>query len=308
MAAIQPNAAFIDVMERSLYNGSLAGIGLSGHEYFYMNPLACSGESYADPWYPWARRGPYQRVEWHDCTCCPSNAVRLIPSIPGYFYSEDKKGLWVHLYDDNTLTWEAPDGTPFTLTQRTDYPWSGEVEMMVTPENPAAFAIRVRLPGWTPGAAVSVNGEPVGGGSGSYLTLSRTWKAGDTITISMDMPARLMTSDPRARENRHSVAIQRGPLVYCMESVDNAFDVYDLRLAPDVEIAAQHRPDLLGGVTVLSGAGAVPQETEAQGPLFRPLEEEAKVALQSVRWEAVPYYAWANRGPARMNVWFLKEE
>src|SRR5439155_14491446 len=128
--------------------GFLAGVSLSGTEYFYVNPLACSGQPEDDPWYPWARRGPAQRSEWHGCTCCPPNVQRMLASLPGYFYSTGRDGIWVHLYDSSTLRWRLEDGTPFELSQRTRYPWDGRVEIRFAPERPARTALFHRIPGW----------------------------------------------------------------------------------------------------------------------------------------------------------------
>jgi DUF1680 family protein len=316
MLALGGEARFADLMERALYNGFLAGVSLSGTEYFYVNPLACSGQPEGDPWYPWARRGPAQRSEWHGCTCCPPNVQRMLASLPGYLYSTGRDGVWVHLYDNSTLRWRLEDGTPFALTQRTRYPWDGRVEIRFSPERPSSTALFLRIPAWCPEAVVRVNsGQPIGTPApGSYLEIRREWRDGDRVEIDLAMPPTLLACDPRVPENRGSVALQRGPLVYCLEAIDHpGVDVYDVRLkiAPDgapLGAAQEHHADLLGGVTVVRMAGAAPSESARQGPLYVPLRERAPLSLRDVAVTAVPYYAWANRGPSRMAVWMQRDK
>lgn len=310
MLVVGGEARFADLLERVLYNGFLSGVSLSGSEYFYVNPLACSGEAEGDPWYPWARRGPVQRQEWHACTCCPPNVQRMLASLPGYFFSTERDGLRVHLYDNATLHWRLEDGTPFTLTQQTRYPWEGRVEIMFSPERPVTTALFFRIPSWCPDASVRVNDEAaVTGRPGSYLELKREWRPGDRVVLELAMPPTLLACNPRVWENRGSVALQRGPLLYCLESVDNpGLDVYDARVTVGADggpadFRAEPRVDLLGGVTRLRFAGAVSEPPIAHGPLYVPVSQRREPALRDVTLTAIPYYAWANRGPSRMTVW-----
>ncbi len=303
MLALAGDARFADLLERALYNGFLAGVSLDGTRYFYVNPLRYDGQGEGDPWYPWARRGLYQRQPWYECTCCPPNAERMLASLPGYFYSTSEDGLWVHLYDNNDLDWWLADGTRIRLSQETRYPWEGEVLLTVTPEEPTEFTLYLRVPAWADGASVTVNGQPVTAAvePGRYLALGRVWQAGDRVHLSLGMRPVVMACHPRVAENRCSVALQRGPIVYCLEAHDNpGFSVLDAMLDPDGEIVAEYRPALLGGVTVLRAAGAVP--TQREMPLYRPWRR-SHPSTRPVTLTAIPYYAWNNRGPCAMTVW-----
>jgi DUF1680 family protein len=312
MLLLTGETRFADLMERALYNGFLAGVSLGGSEYFYVNPLAASGRGEGDPWYAWARRGPAARREWHTCTCCPPNVQRMLASLPGYFVTTSKDGIHVHLYDDNThVAGRLADGTPFTLDMRTRYPWDGEIEIRISTARPVTTALFLRVPEWCPGAEARVNGERVaeGGSSPGELAIRREWGVGDRVSLSLSMPATLLTCDPRVPENRGSVALQRGPLIYCLEAPDNpGIDVFEARVAAGADSAPRDlvlepRADLLGGLTRLRFAGAVPATEPSPGPLYRPLARQEHVALRDTTLTAIPYYAWANRGPARMTVW-----
>ncbi|MGQ9631736.1 MAG: glycoside hydrolase family 127 protein [bacterium] len=308
MLGIGGEARFADLMELTMYNSILSGISLDGMKYFYVNPHASNGRPTGDPWYPHERAGIPTRQEWFKCACCPPNIARVIASLPGYFYSTDGEGVWVHLYDNNTLNWHLRDGARLSLSQRTKYPWDGGVEIEVSPEAEREFKLRLRIPGWCPKASVSINGRKARGSPrpGSYFEIERLWRKGDKVVLDMTMDPVLMISNPMAAENRCSVAVKRGPIVYCFEGVDNpGISVRQARLKFDPRNAsrsleAEFCPDLLGGVVVLTGEGAVP--TEEWGPLYRPFEERP-IKTKPVVLKAIPYYAWDNRGPSEMTVW-----
>ncbi len=310
LVTLAGEARFADVLERALYNSFLAGVSLDGLSFFYVNPLACTGKAQGDPWYDWARRTAHGRQEFFHVTCCPPNVLRLLAALPGHFYSTSREGVWVHLYGGSTVDWHLPGGGRFALEQTTDYPWSGQVEVRVTKAE-APFSIFLRIPGWCSSASVSVNGEssrqePV---PCSYLELKRNWQVGDVVQLDLDMAPLLMESDPRVPENRGSAAIQRGPLVYCLEAPDNpGVDLFEARLDPAQAMRCTHRSGLLGGVTVIEGAGIVPTQTEEAGSLYQPVGSRASVATRPVNLTAIPYYAWANRGPAQMTVWVRRAD
>jgi len=313
MAAISGEARFTDILERALYNGFLSGVSLDGTAYFYVNPLAATGEPEGDPWYEWGRRGLPQRQEWYECTCCPPNVQRMIASLPSYFYSTSNEGLWVHLYDKNALDWHLADGSPIRLHVDTDYPWDGQIRLTIDVAPPRETTLFLRVPEWAEGATLRVNGETQPAPSaGSYASLKRRWRPGDSVHLELPMPSVLMGSDPRVPEDRAAVAIQRGPLVYCLESIDNPdFDVYDASLLYDPgetvgTLKAERCPGLLGGIVTLRGKGLVPERPADQGPLYRPLSREREITSRQVDLVAIPYYAWANRGPARMTVWLRR--
>jgi len=296
MLAVTGDARYADLIETTLYNGFLSGVSLTGTEYFYVNPL----ES----------RGGQKRQEWYGCTCCPPNVERMLASLPGYVYSTSPEGIWVHIFDNSELNWRLDNGRTVRVVQETRYPWEGKVTLTVSPESSAEFALFLRVPGWCAQPKVLVNGQPAGEArSGAYCHVQRAWQAGDTVTLDLPMPIVAMTSDPRVYENRGRVALTRGPLVYCLESVDNKdVDVVSARLSIDPKTASDqitkaHKADLLGGVTELTVPGSWLDYSATSGPLYRPANPSGTPAVRTVRLRAVPYYAWANRGDSRMIVW-----
>jgi DUF1680 family protein len=300
MLLVTGEARFADVIERILYNGFLSGVSLDGTEYFYRNPLAADGD--------------YQRQSWFGCNCCPPNVHRTLASLPGLMFSAGDEGLWVHLYDACRASLAAPDGSPVELTMDTRYPWDGRVDITVNPESPREFALRLRIPEWASHAELSVNGEPVTETPqpGSYHELRRRWEPGDAVRLELDMAPRALQSHPRVSDSRGCVALQRGPLVYCFESPDNPeVDVADVVLALDSDapgggFEAEWRPDMLGGVTVLRGPGMAPESPADAAPLYRWWDRAPAPDMRAVTVTAVPYYAWANRGPSTMRVWVAR--
>ncbi|MCC6798544.1 MAG: glycoside hydrolase family 127 protein [Anaerolineae bacterium] len=312
MTQIAGEARFADELERTLYNGALSGVSLSGTHYFYINPLTDHGQDEGDPWYPWARRAPYQRQTDYACNCCPPNAERFLASLPGYFASTSEDGVWLHLYDAARIDWWLADGTPFSLMQQTRYPWDGTITITVEPEHPAEFALYLRIPAWAQAVAVIINGawaDHAAPQPGTYLALRRTWQPGDTVTLALDMPVTLLEADPRVPETRGSVAVRRGPVIYCAEGVDHeGADVRRVRLNAAVPFTPHHEVDLLGGVTVLDGAGRLPESEELPETLYAPRGARLPVDLRPAALRLVPYYAWANRGPTSMAVWLPLDE
>lgn len=299
MLAASGEAKHADVIERALYNGINSGMSLDGTTYCYRNPLAFNPES-----------GEQIRNPWYDTTCCPPNLERTFASLPGYFYSTSKDGLYVHLYDNSTLDWHLENGTPLKVVQKTNYPWEGAVKLTVSPSEPADFAMNVRIPGWAKGTKVAVNGKAVEGAKpGEYLAIQRRWSPGDTITLAFPMAAEIVASNPRVEENLGRVAVQRGPIVYCMEGLDQNAAVANFSEVAIVvnpkslkAFEVEHKPKLLEGVTVLKHGGAVHDGASEKGALYT----EASSAPPKTRAESltlIPYYAWANRKPTEMVVW-----
>ncbi|MBP1634684.1 MAG: glycoside hydrolase family protein [Acidobacteria bacterium] len=280
------DAKYADVMERILYNGVLSGLSLSGDRFFYPNPLASSGK--------------HQRTPWFKCACCPPNVARVLTSVPGYFYAASNDSVYVNLYAQGAATLSV-NGTPLRLRQQTEYPWKGEIAIEVEPARPLAFGLHVRVPGWAQNRPVPsdlysyvgppagtptlrVNGEqvtpPIEKG---YAVIARTWKAGDRVELSLPMPVRRVAANPAVEDDRGRVAIERGPLVYCLEGPDNGGEVAT-RVLPDAAVLTpEARPDLLNGVVVIKAAGEAPGLT------------------------LIPYYAWANRGASNMEVWIKRQ-
>jgi len=283
------DAGFADVMELALYNGALAGISLDGEEYFYVNPLA--------------DRGTHRRQRWFRCACCPPNVARLLASMPGYIYSFSSKGVWIHLYVQSEAHLEI-NGTSVKLVQKTRYPWDGNVDIQVHPESESLFSVFLRIPGWSRKPEVLVNGQPVNQHikTGGYLEIRRLWKLGDHVQLVFPMSIERIVCHPYVMENHDRVALRRGPLIYCVEQVDNPdFDVWDLILPLDSRLEARWEPNLLNGVVIISGE-AYAMDSEARGKLYR-MEDRSSIKMRSVKFTAIPYFAWANREPGSMTVW-----
>jgi len=281
-------AKFVDVMELALYNGVLAGISLSGDEYFYVNPLA--------------GRGEHRRRKWFECACCPPNVARLIASLPGYFYTVSEDGIWVNMYDENVARITFKEEV-IEMAQSTRYPWDGRVEITLRLKQEHGFSIYLRIPSWSGKTEVSLNGHRVSGdiNPGSYFRLSRTWRDGDRIELSFQMEVRKISCNPLVYENLGRVVLSRGPLVYCLEGVDNAgFDVWDLLIPDDAVLQAEWAPNLLDGVVIIRGEGYVADSEWRQDSLY---QVSKPVRLRRTEFSAIPYYAWANREPCPMTTW-----
>ncbi|MCL5019911.1 MAG: glycoside hydrolase family 127 protein [Patescibacteria group bacterium] len=288
-------ARFADVMERALYNGFLSGVSLEGDYYFYRNPLASLGDNERQPWY--------------ECTCCPPNVERTLASLPGYFYSTSPEGLWIHFYHSNTLSWRLESGSNITLTQKTCYPWENTVALAIDPETEADFTLFLRIPDWTARATVTVNDNPKFdiGIPGSYCEIKRTWKKGDIVHVAFDMPVQIVRANPRLREDFGSIAIQRGPVVYCLESPDHRnVSIFDVVVPlnssnPSDGFTSQLQPELLGGIIVINKEANIFNSSLKDAPLYRFSPFPAPTL--PVKLTAIPYYAWANRGRSEMEVW-----
>ena len=313
MLTLTGESRYADQLELALHNAFLAGVSLSADEWFYANPLATRAGAEEHPFIgeklPEQIAGPFplRRRRWRDVTCCPPNANRLLASLTGYLYGWDADGLWVHMYAASRVR-----AAGFSLLVGSEMPWDGEVviEVEAVPEGEASIVLRI--PGWSNAPKATVNGEGVPGvAPGSYLRLRRDWAIGDRVALALGMEPGLVECNPRVMENRGSVAVRRGPLVYCLEGHDNpGVDVLDVAVAQGVALRAEHRPDLLGGVTVIAGTGAVPSEPWTGG-LYRPAGRSRSQdgdAWRDVTLAAIPYYAWANRGLAPMTVWLRLRE
>jgi hypothetical protein len=274
MTILAADAKYADVMERAMYNGALAGVSLDGVKYNYTNPLGS--------------RGKHRRQDWFGCACCPPNIARFLPSIGNYLYATGNNSLYVNLYAASESTVSINDNK-IKLTQQTLYPWDGQVKLNIDPDKDAAFALKLRIPNWCKGASVRLNGQPVElQTQKGYATLDRPWKKGDVVELDLPMPVQRVKADPNVKANIGRVALQRGPIVYCLEGIDNSGSVRNLSLPPTSDLVSQYQKDLLGGVVVIKGA-ALPRLAEGVG--------------QPVEFVAVPYYAWNNREPGQMVLW-----
>ncbi len=298
MLAATGDAKYADVIERALYNGINSGMSLDGTLYCYRNPLGFDPSS-----------GDHIRNPWYDVTCCPPNLERTFASLPGYFYSTSSEGLYLHLYDDSVLDWHLENGTALKVQQKTKYPWNGVGDITITPEKPVEFTLYLRIPGWSDHTQVKVNGKAVSGATpGQYLALRRRWEPGDVISVKFDLTTHLVAANPRVVDDYGRVAIQRGPLVYCLEQLDQPEGVAlrDVRLDVNQKSSApfqeEFRDDLLGGVLVLKCMGALYDRSSSTAELyFRYRPETSEKHATTLTF--IPYYGWANRAATPMQVW-----
>ncbi len=293
MLTLTGDARYADLLEKTLYNGVNVGMSLGGNLYCYRNPLASTGEKLRNPWY--------------DTTCCPPNIERLFESLPGYFYSISRDGVYVNLYQSSELDWQLQDGVGVKVSQTTDYPWSGTIGLKVAPAHAAEFTLYLRWPAWAPSMTVEVNGAPftlpVKQG-GSYVPISRRWEAGDTVAVTLPMQPTSTVANPRVAEDYGRVAIQRGPLVYALEQTDqNGTSIADIFIRTGSPVSVEVRKDLLGGVLLLKTAGQAAEKALGEEPLYEPLSIAAGRAKRPITLTFIPYYTVGNREPTPMEVW-----
>ncbi|MGA8309511.1 MAG: glycoside hydrolase family 127 protein [Terriglobales bacterium] len=298
MLAATGDAKFTDVIERALYNGINSGMSLDGTLYCYRNPLAfdpSTGEKIRNPWY--------------DTTCCPPNLERTFASLPGYFYSTSSDGIYLHLYDNSELTWHLENGVGLKVVQKTNYPWEGTMEVTVTPAQPSNFTFYLRVPGWADHAEVAVNGKAVTGAKpGEYLAISRQWSPGDVIHLQLEMPVQVLQANPQVTDDAGRVAVQRGPLVYCLEELDQPAGVVMSDLAvelgrkPESQFQSELKSDLLGGVVVLRHTGVAYERAALRNSLYSRFGG-GQAPSRRVPLTFIPYYAWSNRQETSMQVW-----
>ncbi len=298
MALLHADAKYADIVERVLYNGALSGVSLDGEKFFYVNPLAS--------------RGRHHRQAWFGCACCPVNVVRFLPTIGGYAYAHDGRNIYVNQYVAGRTKIDLKDKTVI-LTQQTRYPWDGAVKLTVEPTVSSEFVLQLRIPGWcegpqSPDDLYQSVGKPPDGAvtlkvngkayrdflrAKGYAGINRAWKKGDVVELDLTMPAHRVKAHPKVLADAGRVALQRGPIVYCLEGIDNGGVPRCLTLPATAAVHAEFRTDLLGGVTILAGDA-----------LLRVAGSEPP---QRVKFTAVPYYAWNNRAPGQMVVWLSED-
>jgi len=277
---------YADVLERALFNGALTGLSRDGTHYHYANPLEDDGR--------------HRRWAWHHCPCCTMNASRLIASVGGYFLSAGGETVVQHLYGGVTAKL-ALNGRRLTYVEESDYPWGGTIRVRVEPEHPMHVVLKLRVPDWAEaGVRVEIGGAPVAVTvERGYLTLDRTWAAGDTITLHLPMVPRRTFAHPAVSADAGRVALERGPLVYCAEGPDNpGGPVQDLRLPPDAELSDVQRDGSIGPHVAIS-ARALRLQRSATAPLYTPHRHPTSDTILT----AIPYYLWANREAQSMLVW-----
>jgi hypothetical protein len=293
-------AKYIDVLERVLYNAALSGISMQGDLFFYPNVLESTGQHARSPWF--------------GCACCPSNVARFIPSVPGYTYAHKDGDVYVNLFISGQTTIETGKNK-VKLTQQTQYPWKGKVQIYVEPEKSETFSINVRIPGWAQNkcvpsnlytfhkvvkeqAELKVNGKRISPNiKNGFARIERKWQKGDTIELNLPMHVRRVIAHRNIEADRGKVALQRGPVVFCLEWPDNEGGVLNLVIPDDANLQARFMPDLLNGVVVITGKAQVAKRT-TEGDI---------VSAGEKQFTAIPYYAWAHRGQGQMTAWPARE-
>lgn len=290
---------YYDVLERTLYNGLISGVSLDGGSFFYPNPLASIGQ--------------HQRQPWFGCACCPSNICRFIPSLPGYVYAVREQSVYVNLFLSNRGE-VVVGGKKVALTQHTQYPWNGDVDINIDKNTAGRFDLKIRIPGWVRGNvvpsdlyrytdnkrlnySVSVNGKNIGTlTSDGYFTISREWKNGDKIHIHFDMEARTVRANNKVEADCGMISIERGPIVYCAEHPDNNFDI--------MSILINQQPQFSLNTTKVANTEVVSLITDAQSLSF---DEKGRLSATNQRLTLIPYYAWCHRGSGAMRVWISQD-
>lgn len=293
LLALTGDTRYADVLERALYNGVNSGMSLSGTLYCYRNPLASTGEKLRNPWY--------------ETTCCPPNVERLFESLPGYFYAIGRDGVYVNLYQTSDLDWRLQDGTRLKLSQSTNYPWAGDIHLTVNPERASDFTVYLRWPAWAASADITVNGQPFAtpdSKRGAYIAIARAWKPGDTITLNLALQPVPTVANPRVADLYGRLALQRGPLVYTLEQIDQGGAALgDIFVRPSAPVTADFRKDLLGGVEILKIPGQAAEKSLGEEPLYQPLSSATNHVKRPLTLTFIPYYAMGNREPTPMEVW-----
>lgn len=273
MNLLYADSRYADIMELAMYNGVLSGLSFSGDKFFYVNPLETDGL--------------HHREAWFDVSCCPTQLSRFVPSIGNYIYAVSKDGIFVNLYIQSKSAINL-EGKEVRLTQKTEYPWDGKITLTVDQTAATNFEINLRYPAWCKAVAVSVNGTKISNLyiEKGYIKILRNWKAGDIITLDLDMPVEKVVSHPKVKMNAGKVAIKRGPLVYCSEETDNKDLFEEIAINSNALFFLESKPDILNGIKII----------------------KAKLPDNAAVLTAVPYYAWDNREPGHMKVWINEVE
>jgi len=285
MLHLDLDGQYADILELGLFNGALSGLSRDGEHYFYANPLESIGLA--------------ERWAWHTCPCCTMNVSRLVASVGGYFVSTSDDAIAFNLYGGISTKVKLKSGE-VALRETSNYPWSGDIKINIDPDAPAKFPVKLRIPGWAKSWKLKVNGQsaPVKPEKG-YVTIEQIWKKGDVIELDLPMPAERSYANPNVQMDVGRVSLRRGPLVYCVEEVDNGGPVQRLKLPRNVELQSTTRSDLFDGVVTITASAKAIGDSDWTNTLYRtepPKEKDATLT-------AIPYYLWANRGVGSMLVW-----
>ncbi|MFX0101206.1 MAG: glycoside hydrolase family 127 protein [Candidatus Hodarchaeota archaeon] len=301
MLQIDCQGRYADIMEKAMYNGAISGVSLDGKSFLYVNPLSFtySVKELNELSARRTRRNTNERQPWFGCCCCPNNISRLIASIGTYAYSESAGSIAVHLYIQSEANLQVA-GINVNLQQETNYPWDGSVKIGLKPEKTAKFDLKLRIPSWCKEHAIKVNGEEASPSlEKGYVTLNREWKEGDVIELQLAMDVERMYSHPFVTANTGRVALQRGPIIYCLEGVDNGENIDSIILPRTSKLTSKLEPDFFGGVVVIEGTGKRLQDQGWGNQLY----SNSSSTTKECKIKAIPYYTWANREPSEMIVW-----
>lgn len=305
MFLLHGDAKYIDVMERSLYNNVIAGVGLDGKTFFYPNPLEC------DVKFKFNSGRTLDRQPWFDCSCCPTNLCRFLASIPGYIYAQKQSNLYINLFATSSTKVTINGKNQVEISQQTQYPWEGAVRINVNPSKKETFGMCLRIPGWvrnqpvpsdlysyqSPTAetiSIKVNGKTFAYKTEyGYAVLEREWKKGDVVEYDMPMNIHRVIANSNVEADRGKIALERGPLVYCLEGIDNDNKLSNLIIPDNAALTASFAPDKLKGIEVITG----------EGIKFSPSEDGLSISSDKRKFTAIPYYVWNNRGINVMKVW-----
>jgi len=296
---IDGDAKYADAMERALYNGILSGVSLSGDQFLYVNPLAAN-----------LGAGKLERTTWFGCSCCPNNLTRLVLSLGQYIYSVSSDAVYIHFFVEGEakISLATAGGQEITLRQKTIYPWEGKVDITLSMAKEAEFAVKVRIPGWCKSVAVGINGNEMDASTipveKGYMVLSGAWNDGDVIEIVLDMPVERVRAHPSIDADRGLVALQRGPVVYCLEEIDNGKNLGGIALPRSSKLLPTFEPGLLGGVVAISADASRLDMGGWEGILYA--NKEAKHRSTTIK--AVPYFTWGNRGKSQEMIVWVREQ
>lgn len=300
MLQLTGEAQYAELVEHTLYNAVLPAVSLDGKRFFYTNPLAVNNDL------PYTLRWSKDREEYiSHCNCCPPNVVRTVAEVSNYLYTTSKEGVWCHMYAGSDLKCKLPNGSHVEFSQKTDYPWDGKVEITIqkAPKK-QQFSFFLRIPSWADQSEIFVNGKPSNDSikKGEYAELNGTWKKGDVITLNLPMKAKLMAANPLVEETRNQVAVQRGPIVYCIESPDmpKGLRVFDFALSSQTDLTPVSTQIDDSFITVLEGELSLLPEQDWGNKLYKEINS---TPLKKLKVQLIPYYAWNNRGKSEMSIW-----
>jgi DUF1680 family protein len=298
MLLLENDRRYTDVLERALYNGAISGMSLDGRKYFYVNPLEIDPLAVANRYD--LKHVQTQRQAWFACACCPPNLARLICSLGQYIYSKNDNEVYIHLFVDSSVSLTI-GRRELTLTQNTNYPWDGNIGIELKLAEPMEVTLSLRVPSWCDRLLLEINGEPIAVDpimEKGYAKIRRIWQNGDNVKLSLNLPTRRVRADHRVKADAGKIALQRGPIIYCLEEIDNGPILSDIVLPKETPLTSYYDKNLLGGVVVV-GAEALRVGTGRTKGIYRSYSG----AYSRATLRAVPYCTWCNRTPGEMIVW-----